>query len=362
MFIRFCALVIVFVSILPIVAQAGKQRPAKELFGYTLGPAPMKPRPIGFYTKGCLAGGMQLPKTGPAWQAMRLSRNRNWGHPVLVGFLKKLALDAQEKDGWPGLLVGDMSQPRGGPMLSGHRSHQVGLDGDIWLTPMPKKVQSYKQRERRSAISMLAKGGLKVDPKKWSTERAKLIRRAAMAPEVARIFVHPAIKKALCETADKIGNSRSWLRRVRPWYGHHYHFHVRLRCPKGMRGCRNQPNPGIGDGCGKELDGWFERLRPKKVKKPIKPKKKKKIRKRRPLTLASLPIACTTVIAAGDKGRMKRLRYGVIGDIPSPVRNPRRAAKPPVVAAAASQKVLKNVINQLKGYGQANSKPLVKGK
>lgn len=324
MFFRFLAIAFLGILVLPGDADARKQRPAKELFGYTLGPAPMKPRSIGFYTRGCLAGGMQLPKTGPAWQAMRLSRNRNWGHPALVKFLKKLALDAKEKDGWPGLLVGDMSQPRGGPMLTGHRSHQVGLDGDIWLTSMPGKVQSYKQRERRSAVSMLARGGLAVDPKKWSLSRAKLIRRAAMAPEVARIFVHPAIKKALCEAADSIGDNRNWLSRVRPWYGHHYHFHVRLRCPKGMGGCRNQPEPKAGDGCGKPLDDWFNLLRPKKIKKPIKPKKKKKRKKRQPLTLASLPLACTTVIAAGDKGRMKRLRYGVVGDIPVPTRNPRR--------------------------------------
>jgi penicillin-insensitive murein endopeptidase len=346
MFLRISALLVLGLWIFSFAAHAG-DRPARELFGYTLGPAPMKPRPIGFYTKGCLAGGVQLPQTGPAWQAMRLSRNRNWGHPVLIKFLKRLAVTARQKDGWPGLLVGDLSQPRGGPMLSGHRSHQIGLDADIWLTPMPGKIQSYKRRETRAAISMLARGGLSVDPKKWSIERAKLIRRAAMAPEVARIFVHPAIKKALCEAADSIGDSRDWLHRVRPWYGHHYHFHVRLRCPKNTRGCKNQPEPKVGDGCGKPLDNWFERLKPKKIKKPQKPKKPRK--KRQPLTLASLPVACTTVIAAGDKGRLKRLRYGVVGDVPPPVRNPKRSAGTTAVAATTSVGVLGKFIKGLKG-------------
>ena len=64
---------------------------------------------------------------------MRLSRNRNWGHPKLVEFLERLSAKGA-KVGWPGLLVGDMAQPRGGPMLTGHASHQVGLDADIWLT------------------------------------------------------------------------------------------------------------------------------------------------------------------------------------------------------------------------------------
>ena len=41
-----------------------------------------RPRSIGYYTHGCLAGGVALPINGPTWQVMRLSRNRNWGHPA----------------------------------------------------------------------------------------------------------------------------------------------------------------------------------------------------------------------------------------------------------------------------------------
>ena len=355
---RFAGLVLSALVVSHIVAGAA-ERPARELFGYTLGPAKMKPRPIGTYARGCLAGGRQLPKTGPAWQAMRLSRNRNWGHPVLVDFIENLAVVARKKDGWPGLLVGDMSQPRGGPMLTGHRSHQIGLDADIWLTPMPDSVQSYRQRETRSAVSMLARGGLSVDPKKWSLARARLIRRAALDSRVARIFVHPAIKKALCQSADRIGDSRDWLRRIRPWWGHHYHFHVRLRCPAGMAGCRNQPEPAPGDGCGKPLDDWFEMMKPKKIKKPQKPGKPRK--KRRPLTLASLPVACRTVIANGSKGRLKQLlSYGVRGDIPAPLRNPRRQAGPnlayrqasEVTAARSSGNVIGQLIDRLKRQQQ----------
>ena len=130
--------------------------PAKELFGAAKTPAPMAARAIGFYAKGCLAGAAALPIDGPAWQAMRLSRNRNWGHPELVALVEKLAVEAKAHDGWPGLLVGDLSQPRGGPMLTGHASHQVGLDADIWLTPMPDRRLTEKEREDLSATSMLA--------------------------------------------------------------------------------------------------------------------------------------------------------------------------------------------------------------
>ena len=79
---------------------------------------------------------------------MRLSRNRNWGHPMLVELVKKLAIEAKAYDGWPGLLVGDLSQPRGGPMLTGHRSHQMGLDADIWFLAMPNRVLTAQEREK----------------------------------------------------------------------------------------------------------------------------------------------------------------------------------------------------------------------
>src|SRR5262245_22680864 len=58
--------------------------PAKELFGRKTTAAAMKAQTIGFYSKGCLAGGAALPINGKTWQVMRLSRNRNWGHPRLV--------------------------------------------------------------------------------------------------------------------------------------------------------------------------------------------------------------------------------------------------------------------------------------
>src|ERR1700692_4805389 len=115
---------------------------ANELFGRITSPAPMATHSIGFYAKGCLAGAEALPINGETWQVMRLSRNRNWAHPDMVALLERLSVKAHEVAGCPGLLVGDMSQPRGGPMLTGHASHQVGLDADIWLMPMPNRQLS----------------------------------------------------------------------------------------------------------------------------------------------------------------------------------------------------------------------------
>ncbi|MFM1813378.1 MAG: penicillin-insensitive murein endopeptidase [Pseudomonadota bacterium] len=277
---------------------------AKKLFGAKKAAAQLRPQAIGFYARGCLAGGEQMPIDGESWQAMRLSRNRNWGHPKLVSLLKKFAVEAREKDGWPGLLVGDLSQPRGGPMLTGHRSHQIGLDADIWFTPMPDRRLTRKEREQMSAISMLARGGLSVDPERWSKVRVKLIKRIASYPEVQRVLVHPAIKKALCEGAGELGSDRGWLGKVRPFWGHHYHFHVRIFCPAGSAGCKPQPAIPAGDTCGAELDHWMKLLaRPPKPK-PVKPKPpevKVKPKPRREMTLAQLPPECRVVLDAPAK-------------------------------------------------------------
>jgi penicillin-insensitive murein endopeptidase len=275
--------------------------PAKELFGAAKTPAALQARAIGFYAKGCLAGAAALPVDGEAWQAMRLSRNRNWGHPELVGLVQKLAREARKHDGWPGLLVGDLSQPRGGPMLTGHASHQVGLDADIWLTPMPDRRLTGQEREDLSATSMLAEDKVSVDPKIWTDKHAKLIKRAAAYPNVERIFVHPAIKKALCEGTPKEGD-RAWLHKVQSYWGHFYHFHIRMGCPKGSAACEAQAPLPNNDGCGKELTDWLARVKPKPPApptatpaKPVRPAPPKTA-----LTLDQLPAECKAVLASGS--------------------------------------------------------------
>ena len=238
---------------------------ARKLFGAAKTPAPLAARAIGFYAKGCLAGAAALSVDGPAWQAMRLSRNRNWGHPKLIALVEKLANEAKQHDGWPGLLVGDLSQPRGGPMLTGHASHQVGLDADIWLTPMPDRRLSEQEREDLAATSMLAADKVSVDPGVWSDRHVRLLKRAAAMPGVERIFVHPAIKKAMCDWAAKEkGPGLVPLRKIRAYWGHHYHFHVRIVCPEGSSNCEAQASLPADDGCGVDLKRWLT-LKPKPV-------------------------------------------------------------------------------------------------
>jgi penicillin-insensitive murein endopeptidase len=262
--------------------------PAKELFGSRPMPATLGARAIGFYSKGCLAGAKALPINGKTWQVMRLSRNRNWGHPNLVQFLERLA-NKGPKVGWRGLLVGDLSQARGGPMLSGHASHQIGLDADIWLTPMPDRELSRRERDEMLATMMVAADRKDVDPEVWTPTHTQIIKAAAKDPVVERIFVNAAIKKAVCREA---GDDRSWLHKVRPYYGHDYHFHVRIKCPAESSDCRPQDPVPEGEGCGKDLDHWFTDaiLHPKPSAIPSKPKP--------PLTMADLPPACRQVLLA----------------------------------------------------------------
>ncbi|MGH6924786.1 MAG: penicillin-insensitive murein endopeptidase, partial [Propylenella sp.] len=276
-------LILVLFATLPAAAQ---ERPAKQLFGAAPLPADLPPQPIGFYSRGCMAGAVQLPPDGVHWQAMRLSRNRQWGLPILVDFIVNLARDAAAEDGWPGLLVGDMQQPRGGPMATGHASHQVGLDADIWLNPMPARRLTEKEREDTSAIAVVEPGPHQVHRDIWTPAHGRLIRRAALDPRVERIFVAPGIKKALCA---EVGSDRAWLRKVRPYYGHNYHFHVRLSCPPGTP-CRKQSPPPAGDGCGADLDWWFTAEPYKPSPPPEKPPKE--------IMLSDLPSACRNVLLA----------------------------------------------------------------
>ncbi len=269
----------------PLANPADPKTPAKELFGRARDPAPTESEPVGFYSKGCLAGGEELPVNGPNWQVMRLSRNRNWGHPALIAFLERFAPAAAEASGWPGILIGDMSQPRGGPMLTGHASHQIGLDVDIWLTPMPARQLSRAEREEMSATNMVREDGLDVIPGLWTPSHLAVVRAAAQDPAVQRIFVNAAIKRAMC----RVAAGEPWMRKVRPYYSHNYHFHVRLSCPRGAESCRDQDPTPTGDGCDASLAWWFSDsvLHPKPSTKTWPP-----------MTMSALPSECRAVLNA----------------------------------------------------------------
>ena len=267
----------------PLAKSDGPGTPAKELFARKTTPSAGTARSIGFYSHGCIAGAVALPVDGETWQVMRVSRNRNWGHPELIQFIEQLA-DKATRTGWHGLLIGDMSQPRGGPLLAGHTSHQVGLDVDIWLTPMPAHAFTRLEREEMMATMVVAANRKDVDPKVWTPAHAALIKAAASDPRVTRVFVNPAIKKALCREP---GDDRAWLGKIQPWLGHDWHFHVRLGCQPGSPDCEPQPPRDAGDGChSKEMERFANVVLPEHSTPHAGP------------TMAKLPAACREVLHA----------------------------------------------------------------
>jgi penicillin-insensitive murein endopeptidase len=266
------------------------EQKAKDLFGAKKLPAVAAAQSFGFYSKGCFTGGVALPMDGPTWEVMRPSRNRRWGHPTMIALIERLARDAHA-DGWPGLLIGDISQPRGGPMLSGHASHQIGLDTDIWLTPMPARRLSTAERESMSATLMVDEKTHLVKDALWTPRHTQLLKRAASYPEVERILVNPGIKKKLCDT---VKGDRSWLRKIRPFWGHDYHFHMRISCQPGSPDCKRQEDTTAGDGCDKSLAWWFTE-EPWRVNKSAESPKARDL-----MTMANLPSECRGVLDAPD--------------------------------------------------------------
>ncbi|MEI2806043.1 penicillin-insensitive murein endopeptidase [Albidovulum sp.] len=293
---RIGRLLVLCLLVLPSLGSAAPL--ARDLFGAERAASQQRPQAIGSYAKGCGAGLVQLPESGPTWQAMRLSRNRNWGQPALVQFLIDLS-GAARQVGWAGLYIGDMSQPRGGPMRSGHESHQIGLDADIWMLPPSRLNLSRAERESLSSISVRTEDQRRVNGN-WTRAHQLLLRTAASDPRVDRVFVAAAVKIEMCRTARP--SDKAWLQKIRPLYGHNTHFHVRLKCPAGSRRCETQ-TPTVadlskgGDGCDETLTWWVTTYLDE-LKNP--PKKPKGPRKRGPrdYTMADLPRQCAGVLAS----------------------------------------------------------------
>jgi len=155
------------------------------------------------------------------------------------------------------LLIADISQQTGGPIPDDHSSHQIGLDADIlfWQHPIAKqRTLTNIEREHIHPQSVLTQDETAVDEFKWDDINVDILRLASSDPRVDRIFINPLIKKKLCREH----TDAKWLSKLRPWYGHDGHFHVRLKCPKGNSLCESQkPIETSGDGCGADLASWF---------------------------------------------------------------------------------------------------------
>ena len=215
-------------------------------------PIPGAPQAVGSYANGCQIGAQPLPLDSANYQVMRTDQRRFYGQPDLLTFIKRLTAEAHVQ-GLGNVLIGDMAMPAGGRFSSGHASHQSGLDVDIWLQ-LPRSRWTEQQLLTPQPIDLVSRDGKSIVKSQWQPQIETLIKMAAEDNDVVRIFVNPAIKQQLCLDA---GSDREWLHKVRPWFGHRAHMHVRLRCPVGDHNCESQAPPPPGDGCGAELQSWF---------------------------------------------------------------------------------------------------------
>ncbi|HVZ08235.1 penicillin-insensitive murein endopeptidase [Rhodopila sp.] len=250
------------------------------LAGY--GPAPGPLRVIGGGKGGgCIAGAVELPAQGTGFQTIHMSRSDFWGAPGTIAGLEMLARQASAA-GLPSLLIEDISHPRGGPMQGGHISHQIGVDADVGLDMRPRPPIQAAQLETVELASMVRPDGRDIDPSVWSARVITLLRLATAVPGVDRVLVNPAIKQALCRD---VSGDRTWLRMIRPWWGHAAHMHIHFRCPPGQSECQDITPIPAGDGCDETLAWWFTQLdRP-----PAKPG--------RPPKPLPLPAACKAILS-----------------------------------------------------------------
>jgi penicillin-insensitive murein endopeptidase len=226
-----------------------------------------KTQSIGFYTAGCIKNADALPADGTGYQVIRLSRKRYYGHSDLIRYIQSLAHDVTSRLGST-LLIGDLSMQKGGPLPDDHNSHQIGLDADILFWQhfiAAKRILAYPEREKIEPLSLLTPDLAAIDESKWDLIDGEILKLAASSEKIDRIFVNPLIKRRICGTYQ----GEDWLRKIRPWWGHDGHFHVRLRCPVDSPLCQTQESVPPGDGCGADLDSWFTKKAQGEKKKSI---------------------------------------------------------------------------------------------
>jgi penicillin-insensitive murein endopeptidase len=225
---------------------------AETVWSAARAPAAGPPLSIGSYSSGCVQGARELPVPAASghYLVMKPERHRVFGHPLLVDFIEQLGERLEQKHLGP-LAVGDLGQARGGPAPNGHASHQTGLDVDLWYEVGKTGA------EQHSVVDLEAQKPNAY----WSDRIPALLELAASDPRVARIFVNALVKRELCKADPSpepgaAPRDRTWLGKLRPWWGHNEHFHVRLACPADSPECQAQPPLPPGDGC-EELEWWL---------------------------------------------------------------------------------------------------------
>jgi penicillin-insensitive murein endopeptidase len=191
---------------------------------------------IGSPNAGRIQHPARLPDEGKGWLKLFLPRDRAWGSAALVRLLRGAGNEIENL--FPGrsrLQVGDMSAAEGGK-ISGHRSHQNGLDADLAYYDL-NDLEQDPQLTTGFALDMVQKGT--VSPRFDLERNWHLIRILAQDPAVQRIFIDRHLISALCFYA--LEQTQADLALIFAKLGHFAnhsdHLHVRLNCPAHQRRC-----------------------------------------------------------------------------------------------------------------------------
>lgn len=203
----------------------------------------------GFYSNGSLMNPNELPLEGFGFVKLFRPRNRGFGTFDLITLLQETSAQLQllhpSRDR---VQVGDASQEIGG-RISGHVSHQNGLDVDVAFLRVDQTEQD-PERTDGFRESFVQKGRLTVNfdlRRNW--DYAKIL---VGTGRVQRLFVGDVIKKEMCKYVRSIGELDSnyeTMKRIRVTSGHTDHYHIRMTCPQNSPGCRSQEEVPASDGC-----------------------------------------------------------------------------------------------------------------
>jgi penicillin-insensitive murein endopeptidase len=215
----------------------------------------------GFYSRqGALSDATAIAPEGPGFVHLFESRDRRYGSQGLIELLERSAAEiARLHPEGERLQIGDIAAIGGGP-IRGHASHQNGLDADLVYYRTSHREQSAADGDA-GFIETFVTGegadhadvaGTHASPDLDVARSWELIKLLSASHRLARIFMHPAIKRAFCQEARSRGELQSesrTLSRLRPLDNHDDHMHVRISCPTESPGCVPQPEPDADPGC-----------------------------------------------------------------------------------------------------------------
>lgn len=298
--------ILTFIFLLPLCVSAADVNPWSKFTG-AIGETSES---IGGYSSGCLKGSSQLPVNGVGFETVNRHRRRYYGHPLLISSIQNWG-HVMESQWQSRIIVGDISQPVGGPSTKGHKSHQIGLDADLRFYLIEKKSESevfpvWDNENNIETPSLVeykkiveagkTKYTVEFLEKYWNQKTIELLTLVGQEPKIERILMNAPIKKFLCmrlvqknnqllkteqekkdfekfmHSSQKVKESPytfpDWLAKVRPESGHVRHFHLRMSCDAKDKQCEPQ-KPVVLDatdaslvGCsGAALNEWFTQSR-----------------------------------------------------------------------------------------------------